>query len=226
MGPETTATLAIAAGAAWASGINLYAAMLMFGILGSTGSLNLPPDLEILANPLVITAAGFMYMVEFFADKTPGVDSAWDVLHTFVRIPAGAVLAAGAVGELDPAIQMAAFVVGGGLAASSHVAKTSSRAVINTSPEPVSNWTASVSEDAIVIGGLWAALNHPLVFFGLLLVFLLILAWLLPKIFRLLKTIFARVRDFFRGAPADSAPPPIPENLQNLALEKPEERPG
>jgi len=164
MGLEMTATIALAGGAAWASGINLYAALLMFGILGSTGSLELPPDLQILAHPLVITAAGFMYMVEFFADKTPGVDSAWDVAHTFVRIPAGAVMAAAAVGELDPAVQMAAFVIGGSLAAGSHAAKSGSRALINTSPEPVTNWAASFTEDAMVIGGLWAAINHPTLF--------------------------------------------------------------
>ncbi len=221
MGPEITATVAIAAGAAWASGINLYAALLMFGILGTTGTLTLPPNLEILTNPLVITAAGFMYLVEFFADKTPGVDSAWDVIHTFVRIPAGAALAAGAVGELDAGVQMAAFIVGGGLAASSHVAKTSSRAVINTSPEPVTNWSASVTEDLMVFGGLWAALNHPVVFLVLLLIFLLALAWLLPKIFRILKGIFSRIRDFFRGTPPGTDAPPIPEAGQSLALDKP-----
>jgi hypothetical protein len=199
MGLEMTATIALAGGAAWASGINLYAALLMFGILGSTGSLELPPDLQILAHPLVITAAGFMYMVEFFADKTPGVDSAWDVAHTFVRIPAGAVMAAAAVGELDPAVQMAAFVIGGSLAAGSHAAKSGSRALINTSPEPVTNWAASFTEDAMVIGGLWAAINHPTLFLVLLGIFVLILAWLLPRIFTLLAAMFRKVRGFFRG---------------------------
>lgn len=222
MGVELTASLALAAGAAWASGINLYAALLMFGILGTTGTLTLPPDLQILTNPLVITAAGFMYMVEFFADKTPGVDSAWDVMHTFVRIPAGAVLAAAAVGELDPAVQVAAFIVGGGLAASSHVAKTSSRAVINTSPEPVSNWTASVSEDLLVFGGLWTALHHPAVFLVLLGLFLLILAWVLPKLFRVLRELGRRVKKFIHGEdPAEpSLSPGADPGSVPLALEK------
>lgn len=203
MGIEiSAATLAMATGAAWASGINLYAALLMFGVLGSTGSLTLPPDLEILTNPMVMLAAGFMYCVEFFADKTPGVDSAWDVMHTFIRVPAGAVLAAAAVGELDPAIQLAAFIIGGGLAAGSHIAKTSSRAVINTSPEPVTNWTASVTEDALVIGGIWTALNHPAVFLVLLVLFLIALAWLLPKLFRILARVFASVKAFFSRQPA------------------------
>ena len=212
------ATLALTMRASWASGINLYAALLMFGVLGSTNMLTLPPDLEILTHPLVIAAAGFMYVVEFFADKTPGVDSAWDALHTFVRIPAGAVLAAAAVGELDPSIQLAALLVGGGLAASTHAAKAGSRAVINTSPEPVSNWTASVGEDVLVLSGLWAALNHPLVFLALLGVFLLVLAWFLPRLYRVLKTIFGKIATFFRGSPAvepvsaDAAPLPALED--------------
>jgi hypothetical protein len=197
MGIEMTGTLALAAGAAWASGINLYAALLMFGILGSTGSLILPPDLQILTNPLVIFAAGFMYLVEFFADKTPGVDSVWDVLHTFIRIPAGAALAAAAVGELDPAVQMAAFIIGGGLATGTHLMKTSSRMVINTSPEPVTNWTASFGEDVLVLGGLWAALNHPTTFLVLLGIFVLALIWLLPKLFRTLRIVLGKVRRLF-----------------------------
>ena len=199
MGIELTSTVALAAGAAWASGINLYAAVLMMGILGSTGSLTLPSDLEILTHPLVITAAGFMYCVEFFADKMPGVDTGWDVLHTFIRIPAGATLAAAAVGELDPAMQLAAFIIGGGLAAGSHTAKAGSRAMINMSPEPVTNWTASITEDVIVIGGLWAALNYPVVFLSLLAVFLLLLVWLLPKLFRALRSVFLKVKTFIKG---------------------------
>ena len=198
---DVTSVAALAAGAAWASGINLYAAMLMMGILASTGSLTLPPDLQILAHPLVITAAGFMYCVEFFADKTPGIDTGWDVLHTFVRIPAGATLAAAAVGEMDPSVQLAAFIIGGGLAASSHATKAGTRAIINTSPEPVTNWCASISEDLLVLAGLWAALNHPLVFLGLLVMFLIVVAWALPKIFRALQRIFAKVRAFIRGSP-------------------------
>ena len=199
MGIELTSTVALAAGAAWASGINLYAALLMMGILGSTGSLALPSDLEILTHPLVMTAAGFMYCVEFFADKTPGVDTGWDVLHTFIRIPAGATLAAAAVGELDPALQLAAFIIGGGLAASSHTAKAGSRVMINTSPEPVSNWGASVTEDVVVIGGLWTALHYPVVFLILLLIFMLLLVWLLPKLFRALRSVFLKIKTFIKG---------------------------
>ncbi|MGE0484300.1 MAG: DUF4126 domain-containing protein [Gammaproteobacteria bacterium] len=215
---ETIPTLALAGGAAWASGINLYAALLIFGILGSTGTLELPPNLEVLTHPLVMTAAGFMYCVEFFADKAPGVDTVWDALHTFIRIPAGAVLAAAAVGEMDPAVQIAAFLIGGGLAAGTHAAKAGTRAVINTSPEPMTNWTASIGEDLMVVGGLWTALNHPAVFLLLLGGFVLLLIWLLPRLWRALSAIVTRVRAVFgRGSPAalSSTTPEKP-----LALEK------
>lgn len=202
---EMTATLALAGGAAWASGINLYAALLVFGIMGSTGAMALPPDLEILEHPLVIAAAGLMYCIEFVADKTPGVDSAWDVLHTFIRVPAGAVLAAAAVGDVEPSLQLAAFLIGGGLAAGSHVAKSGARAAINTSPEPFTNWTASIGEDLLVIAGLWTALNHPLIFLVLLGLFVVLLAWLLPKLFRALKSILSRLRSFGAGHAPDIA---------------------
>lgn len=181
--PELIRTLALTLGVGWASGINLYAALLVLGIAGATGDLALPPDLQVLASPLVIGAAGLMYGVEFFADKTPGVDSGWDALHTFIRIPAGALLAAGAVGEVTPALEIAAGILGGGMAATSHVTKAGTRLLINTSPEPFSNWTASVAEDVAVFGGLWAALNQPWLFISLLVAFLVLVAWLLPKVF-------------------------------------------
>jgi hypothetical protein len=209
MGVELISTVALAAGAAWASGINLYAALLVFGLLGATGALDLPPDLEILTHPLVITAAGFMYCVEFFADKTPGVDTGWDAIHTFIRIPAGAVLAAAAVGELDPAVQLAALIIGGGLAAGAHALKAGSRILINTSPEPVTNWTASVAEDAVVVAGLWAAVFQPFLFLGLLVAFLALLVWLLPRLVRAIRVLWSKVRAVLRGddAAAPSATP-------------------
>ena len=194
---EITAGIALAAGAAWASGINVYAVVLMLGLLGSSGYMTLPPDLEIVMNPIVIAAAGLMYCVEFFADKTPGVDTAWDTIHTFVRIPAGAVLAAAALGELDPSIQLAAFIVGGGLAASSHAVKAGTRVMLNTSPEPVSNWTASATEDVIVVGGLWAALNHPSVFLVLLALVIAFTIWFLPKLWRAIKQVDRSIKGVF-----------------------------
>jgi hypothetical protein len=190
------ATLALSMGASWASGINLYAALLVLGLGGSTGNIDLPPDLLVLQDPLVIGAAGLMYTVEFFADKTPGIDTGWDTLHTFIRIPAGVFLAAGAVGDVTPALEITAGILGGGLAATSHATKAGTRLLINTSPEPFSNWGASISEDIMVFAGLWAALNHPIVFLGLLVVFLCLVVWLMPRIWRLLKTIISKIGQF------------------------------
>lgn len=201
-------TLALVMGVAWASGINLYAAVLMLGLMNATGNVVLPEDLQVLSHPAVLAAAAIMYCVEFFADKAPGVDSAWDAVHTFIRIPAGAVLAAAAVGEVDPGVQLAAFLVGGSLAATSHVTKAGGRVLINTSPEPVSNWLASLGEDALVLTGLWTALAHPWVFLALLIVFIVLVAWLLPRIWRAIRLIAARVRAWFAPrahSPADAS---------------------
>ncbi len=177
-------TIALTMGVAWASGINLYAALFMLGYLGMTGNMQLPPDLQVLSDPMVMGAAGLMYCVEFFADKTPGVDTGWDGIHTFIRIPAGALLAAGAVGDVSVAAQLTAGILGGSLAAGTHLTKAGSRVLINTSPEPFSNWFASVGEDVAVIAGLWTALNHPLLFIVLVLVFIALMIWLLPKLWR------------------------------------------
>ena len=167
---QTIDTLALTLGVGWASGINLYAAIFVLGYLGMTGDVVLPPGLEVLSNPLVMGVAGMMYCIEFFADKTPGVDSGWDTLHTFIRIPAGAVLAAGAASgfEVSQAAELAAALVGGTLAAGSHFTKAGTRLLINTSPEPVTNWTASILEDLAVIGGLWTSLHYPITFIVLL----------------------------------------------------------
>jgi hypothetical protein len=185
-------------GVAWASGINLYATILVLGLLGATGNMTLPPDLEVLAHPAVIAAAGFMYLVEFVADKIPGVDTGWDTFHTFIRIPAGALLAAGAVGDVNPAIALAAAIIGGGMAAGTHATKSGTRVLINTSPEPVTNWTASIVEDVVVIGGLWTALNHPWVFLVFLIGFIVLMIWLLPKLWRGIKRVFGLLRNLFR----------------------------
>lgn len=198
---ETVEAIALMLGAAWASGINLYATILVLGWLGGSGQLDLPPDLQVLADPAVMLAAAAMYAVEFFADKVPGVDTGWDTLHTFVRIPAGALMAAGAAQGLDigPAAEMVGLILGGSLAATTHAAKTGTRALINTSPEPFTNWTASITEDLAVIGGLWAALNHPYWFLAGLFVFILLMIWLLPKIWRALKRIARAIRNWFSG---------------------------
>ncbi len=177
-------TIALTMGVAWASGINLYAAVGMLGLGGTLGYIDLPPTLEVIQDPMVILAAAFMYCVEFMADKTPGVDTGWDALHTFIRIPAGAALAAGAVGDVTPALAIAAGLVGGSVTAATHATKAGSRVLINTSPEPFSNWAASFAGDVAVFAGLWAALQHPMVFLALFVVFLLLLCWFLPKVWR------------------------------------------
>lgn len=196
---ELSGLIALTLGVGWASGINLYAAVLALGLAGATGYADLPPGLDIIQNPMVIMAAGLMYMVEFFADKIPGVDSGWDAIHTFIRLPAGALLASGMVGEQGMAIELAAGLVGGGLATASHVTKAGSRVLINSSPEPFSNWAASFAEDLSVFGGIWLMLNHPWMFLGLLLVFLILLIWLLPKIWRGIRVVFNKLRQFFGG---------------------------
>ncbi len=200
-------TIALSMGAAWASGINLYAAILTLGVLGATGNMTLPPGLEVLSDPMVIFAAGVMYFIEFFADKTPGVDTGWDTIHTFIRIPAGAVLAAGAIGDVSPALSIAVGLVGGGLAAGTHLTKAGSRVVINTSPEPFSNWFASVGEDVLVIGGLWTALHFPWLFVGALILFILLMIWLLPKIWRGVKGVLNAVARLFRKERMELPPP-------------------
>jgi len=199
---ELLSVIALTMGVGWASGINLYAALLVLGLGGATGNIALPEQLDILQNPLVIGAAGLMYFVEFFLDKTPGVDSGWDTISTFIRIPAGAILASSAVGDVTPAMEIAAAILGGGLATVSHGAKAGSRLLINTSPEPFSNWTASITEDVVVIGGLWAALTHPLVFLSLLVAFLALVVWLLPKLYRGIKYLGQKIAALFSGKPA------------------------
>ena len=196
---QVASTIALTMGVAWASGINLYATILVLGLLGATGNMALPPDLQVLAHPAVIAAAGFMYLVEFVADKIPGVDTGWDTFHTFIRIPAGALLAAGAVGDVNPAIALAAAIIGGGMAAGTHATKSGTRVIINTSPEPVSNWTASLVEDIAVIAGLWTALNHPWLFLVFLIVFIVLMIWLLPKLWRGIKKVFVLIIHLFRG---------------------------
>ena len=200
----TVETIALTMGVGWASGINLYAALCMLGILSTTGNIELPETLLILEDPMVIFASGFMYLVEFFADKVPGVDTGWDAIHTFIRIPAGAVLAAGAVGELGAGAELAAAIAGGTLAAGTHAAKTGTRALINTSPEPFTNWTASIAEDVVVIGGVWAMLHHPAAFLVFLVIFIAAMVYLLPRIWRGVKRVFAWLRRKLGGETGDA----------------------
>lgn len=200
---ETISIIAAAMGVAWASGINLYAAILMLGLMGTTGSIELPPELQILEHPGVLVAAGLMYCVEFFADKIPGVDTGWDAIHSFIRIPAGAMLAAASLAQISPEAEMIGLILGGTLAAGTHFTKAGSRVLINTSPEPVSNWTASIGEDLMVIAGLWTALNYPILFIVLLIAFVAMIIWLAPKVWRGIKRVFNRIRGWFAGSGQD-----------------------
>ena len=195
---DTLEPIALAAGLAWASGVRLYAVLFFAGLLAKLGYIELPDHLQVLTHPAVLAASGFMFTVEFFADKIPGFDTLWDAAHTFIRIPAGALLAALALADHDPALILAAAILGGTLASLTHLTKAGSRALINASPEPFSNWTASFGEEALVISGLWAALKYPLAFLIGLALFVLAALWLLPKLWRGLNYVWRRLRG--RGA--------------------------
>jgi Domain of unknown function (DUF4126) len=183
--------LAIAAALAWGSGLRAYAVIFALGLAGATGWLELPQHLRLLQHPIVLGASGLMTAVEFFADKLPWLDSLWDAVHSFIRIPAGAALAAAVFGDSDSAVTLAAAILGGTLSAGVHFAKAGARAAINTSPEPFSNWTASLAEDAVVPLGLWLAFAHPLAFFVGLILFLVGAALLLRFIWRGLQRLLA-----------------------------------
>ncbi|HLM01636.1 MAG TPA: DUF4126 domain-containing protein [Pyrinomonadaceae bacterium] len=191
--------LSLALGSAWTSGINLYATVSVLGLLQRFGATKLPGGLEVLDNWWIIGIAGFLYLVEFVADKIPYVDSVWDVIHTFIRVPAGAVVAYAATNNLDPTVAVAAGLLGGGLAFSSHGTKAALRATANLSPEPVSNWALSFIEDGIAIIGSFLAVFAPAVIAVVLVVFLAIFFWLLPKFLRAVKRMMSATRSFLSG---------------------------
>jgi hypothetical protein len=186
--------IAIAAALAWASGIRLYATLFLVGLAGKLGWVVLPEHLDVLASPIVLTASGFMTGVEFFADKIPWVDSVWDVVNTFLRVPGGALLAAAAVGDSGAGAALAAAIIGGSITAGTHLAKAGARAVVNTSPEPVSNVLKSSAEDLLVPAGLWAAVAAPAFFLVALLLFLGLVAWALPSLWRGARRLVGRLR--------------------------------
>src|SRR5688572_3056680 len=199
--------LALAAAVGWASGVRLYLVVLLTGLAGYFGWVPLPGGLQMLSHPVVIAASGFMVFVEFFADKIPGLDSLWDVVHTAIRIPAGAALAASVFGADHGAMAVVAALLGGGFAATAHTAKATTRAAINTSPEPFTNVGASLVEDTAVPAGLWLAVAHPLIFGVLLLALLVLSVWLIGKSWRFLKALFARVARIFSGKPDPGVTP-------------------
>ncbi len=204
---DTAQLIALAGALGWASGVRLYLVVLLTGLAGFLGWVQLPQGLHLLAHPVVLGASGFMVFVEFFADKIPGLDSLWDVVHTVIRIPAGAALAAGVFGADSGVMALLAALAGGSLAATSHAAKATTRAAINTSPEPFTNVGASLVEDSIVPAGLWLAIAHPLVFVGVLIGVLIFSVWLIRICWGFLRQLFARVARIFSGKP-DTGPAP------------------
>ena len=208
----TVEALSVAMGTAWTSGINLYATVAALGIARQMELIQLPHNLEVLAHPAVIAIACIMYVIEFFADKVPYFDSGWDALHTFIRVPAGAILAARALGDMNPALELAAMLAGGSIALAAHGAKATTRLALNASPEPFTNWTASVTEDAVVLGGIWLIFNNPILMVIFVIGFFGLGVWLMPKLFRLAKRGFQALRVRLGGSkpdrPAHSAGPP------------------
>lgn len=201
-GMDLSGLLALAAALGWASGFRLYAVVFVVGLLGATGMVALPGGLHVLAHPVLLFASGGLLCVEFFADKIPGVDSVWDVLHSVIRVPAGAALAAGVFGADSATMATLAALMGGTLALSSQVAKTTARAVINTSPEPLSNVGASLVEDGAAVGALWLALANPAVF-AVVLVIVLIAMWVLTwMLWRFLASAVRRLRGWLGGGSA------------------------
>lgn len=205
---EHLTQMGLAAGLAWASGLRLYATIFIVGLLGRTGHLILPHDLLVLESNWLLATAAALLLGEFLADKIPVFDSVWDAVHTFIRIPAGAALAWGAMGDTGAGTQVAAALLGGAITSGTHLAKSGARAAVNTSPEPFSNWTLSFGEDGLLVAGLYLAIAHPMVFLFLLAIFLGLIIWLLPKLLRLV----ARVgRRFLQGRRKDAR---IPEHAR------------
>jgi Domain of unknown function (DUF4126) len=190
---DLISNLALAGGLSWASGLRLYLTVFAVGLLSKFDYVDLPAALDILSNPIVLSVAGILAVIEFLADKIPYVDSAWDSIQTFIRIPAGALLAMGAINTSDPMIATVAALLGGSLAGATHATKAGSRALINTLPEPVSNVAASLGEESMLLTGGWLVFAHPAVFIGLLCTFVLLMFWLLPKLWRGIKSVLGNV---------------------------------
>lgn len=200
-GMDTAGLVALAAALGWASGLRLYLVVFMTGMAGYLGIIPLPAGLHLLQHPAMLACSGFMLFVEFFADKIPGVDTLWDLVHAVIRVPAGAALAAGVFGADSSTMGAVAGLLGGTLAATSYATKATTRAAINTSPEPFSNIAASFAEEGMVMGAMWLATNYPLVFGVVLAVVVLLMIALLISMFRFLKAVIQRVSVFFNGAP-------------------------
>jgi len=198
---DALSTLALIAGLGWASGVRLYAVLFFLGVLHHAAVIELPPDLQLLAHPAVMAVSGLLFITEFFADKIPGFDTVWDAVHTFIRIPGGALLAAAAVAQGDPGLALAAGLLGGVFAAGAHFTKAGGRLLINASPEPFSNWTASLGEDALAFAALWSAFKYPLLLLTGMALFVIAVILLAPRLLRGVRNVFAAIRRLL-GHPA------------------------
>lgn len=205
MSAEWITTLGTAMGSAWLSGVNLYATVLTLGTLSRLHWVKLPGGLEVLGDWWVLALAGGMYAIEFIADKIPAVDSAWDAVHTFIRVPAGAILAATAFADFDPAVKMAAMIIGGGVALGSHGAKSATRLAANTSPEPISNIALSLGEDVFAFGATILMAFFPVIMLFLVILFLILAVWLTPKIIRALRRLIHRFRTLFNSGASEAS---------------------
>ncbi|MBL7685275.1 MAG: DUF4126 domain-containing protein [Deltaproteobacteria bacterium] len=199
---DILSTLSVMLGSSWISGLNAYAAIGFLGLFGRMGWIHLPESLHPLTHPAVFGIALFFYLVEFIADKIPAFDSFWDSIQTFFRIPAGALMAYGAVGDVSPELKVISTIVGGTLALTAHTAKSSLRAVANMAPEPVSNWFLSFGQDFLVLSSIWLMFQHPWAMLAVLFVFLIFFIWFIPKIFRLMKWVFQKMTSPFRKTPS------------------------
>jgi Domain of unknown function (DUF4126) len=202
---DTAALAALAAALGWAAGIRLYLVVFLTGLAGFMGFIPLPSGLSVLQHPAMLMGSGFMVFVEFFADKIPGLDSLWDVVHTVIRVPAGAALAGGVFGADSATMGTVAALIGGTLAATSHAAKATTRAAVNTSPEPFSNIIVSFAEEGLVMFMLWLATNHPVIFGITLLIVLVLSVLLIVVLYKFLKAVFMRIRNFFAGSDSPAA---------------------
>jgi hypothetical protein len=187
---EVLSNLSLLLGSSWMSGVNLYLTIAALGIVDRMGLINLPGNLDAISHPLIISVAVLIYLVEFVSDKIPYVDSAWDSVHTFIRPLGGAALAYAATADIGPAVQIPIALLSGAISMESHLTKATARLAINTSPEPITNSVASVTEDGLVIGVLWLIIQHPIIASVIVVLFILISAWFLKKMFRFLKKVF------------------------------------
>lgn len=200
-GLDTAALTALAAALGWAAGVRLYLVVFLTGLAGFFGAIPLPSGLSILQHPAMLSASGFMVFVEFFADKIPGLDSLWDVIHTVIRVPAGAALAGGVFGADSATMGTVAALMGGALAATSHATKATTRAAVNTSPEPFTNILVSFAEEGLVIFMLWLATNHPVIFGIVLLIVLVLSVLLIMVLFKFLRLVWRKLRELLGGSP-------------------------